>query len=186
MKKYSVFFLILAMLFGVVSCKDSKKDKEDYSFKMSRVNLNGARYLALGTKEGAKDDENGGYLYSVDDEGNLQIMAYEYDCENGGVATELKRNLTIQITQMIPVGDVYIWLMGCRYQCDDYSGFSEDMTSRIRGTVEHSWLFQSFRLLPIDLTNNRPFHVRFGYRFVVYHVSHHIVVVLQHRYIHVQ
>lgn len=139
MKKYSVFFLILAMLFGVVSCKDSKKDKEDYSFKMSRVNLNGARYLALGTKEGAKDDENGGYLYSVDDEGNLQIMAYEYDCENGGVATELKRNLTIQITQMIPVGDVYIWLMGCRYQCDDYSGFSEDMTSRIRGTVEHSW-----------------------------------------------
>ena len=131
--------LIFAILLCVVSCRDNKKDNKDYSFKMSKVNLSGARYLALGSQGGAKDGETTGFLYGIDDEGNLQLMAYEYDCDDNGVATELRRNLTIQITQMIPVGDVYIWLMGCRYQCDDYSGFSDGMADRIRGTVEHSW-----------------------------------------------
>ena len=138
MKKLLGVFIILALVFGVVSCKKNKNGG-DASFKMSRVNLNGARYLALANKEGAKDGENGGFLYSVDEEGNLQIMAYEYDCDDSGIASELSRSLTIQITAMIPVGDVYIWLMGCRYQCNDYSGFSNDMADRIRGTVEHSW-----------------------------------------------
>ena len=138
MKKLLGVFIILALVFGVVSCKKNKGGK-DSSFKMRGVNLNGARYLALANKEGAKDGETGGFLYSVDENGNLQIMAYEYDCDDSGIASELKRNLTIQITAMIPVGDVYIWLMGCRYQCNDYSGFSDDMADRIRGTVEHSW-----------------------------------------------
>ena len=129
MKKLLGVFIILALVFGVVSCKKNKNGG-DASFKMSRVNLNGARYLALANKEAAKDGENGGFLYSVDDEGNLQIMAYEYDCDDSGIASELKRSLTIQITAMIPVGDVYIWLMGCRYQCNDYSGFSDDMAAR--------------------------------------------------------
>ena len=138
MKKLLGVFIILALVFGVVSCKKNKNGG-DASFKMSRVNLNGARYLALANKEGAKDGETGGFLYSVDENGNLQIMAYEYDCDDSGIASELRRSLTIQITQMIPVGDVYIWLMGCRYQCNDYSGFSDDMADRIRGTVDHSW-----------------------------------------------
>lgn len=137
MKKLLGVFIILALVLGGVSCKNKKGG--DSSFKMSKVNLNGARYLALGAKDGARDGESGGFLYSVDNEGNLQIIAYEYDCDDSGIASELSRNLTIQITQMIPVGDVYIWLMGCRYMCDDYSGFSDDMADRIRGTVEHSW-----------------------------------------------
>lgn len=138
MKKLLGVFIILALVFGVVSCKKNKNGG-DASFKMSRVNLNGARYLALANKEGAKDGETGGFLYSVDENGNLQIMAYEYDCDDSGIASELRRSLTIQITAMIPVGDVYIWLMGCRYQCNDYSGFSDDMADRIRGMVDHSW-----------------------------------------------
>ena len=133
MKKLLGVFIILALVLGGVSCKNKKGG--DSSFKMSKVNLNGARYLALGAKDGARDGESGGFLYSVDNEGNLQIIAYEYDCDDSGIASELSRNLTIQITQMIPVGDVYIWLMGCRYMCDDYSGFSDDMADRIRGTV---------------------------------------------------
>jgi len=138
MKKLLGVFIILALVFGVVSCKKNKNGG-DASFKMSRVNFNGARYLALANKEGAKDGETGGFLYSVDENGNLQIMAYEYDCDDSGIASELRRSLTIQITAMIPVGDVYIWLMGCRYQCNDYSGFSDDMADRIRGMVDHSW-----------------------------------------------
>ena len=100
--------MILALVF-TVSCKKKDNDK-NYSFKMSKVNLNGAKYLALGAKDGAKDGESGGFLYSVDDNGNLQIMAYEYECDDSGVASELKQNLTVIITAMIPVGDVYIWL----------------------------------------------------------------------------
>ena len=139
MKKLLGVFIILSLVFGSVSCDKDSDGGGSSSFKMSKVNLSGARYLALGNKDGAKDGEEGGFLYSVDDEGNLQLMAYEYDCDDNGIATELKRSLTIQITQMIPVGDVYIWLMGCRYQCNDYSGFSNDMADRIRGAVEHSW-----------------------------------------------
>ncbi len=137
MRKLFGIIMILALVF-TVSCKKNKHDG-DYSFKINKVNLNGAKYLALGAKEGSKDDETGGFLYSVDDEGNLSIVAYEYDCDDSGVATDLKQNLTVSITAMIPVGDIYIWLMGCRYQCNNYSAFGEDMQDRIRGMVEHSW-----------------------------------------------
>lgn len=137
MKKLFGFLMILALVF-TVSCKKKDNDK-NYSFKMSKVNLNGAKYLALGAKEGSKDGESGGFLYSVDDNGNLQIMAYEYECDDSGVASELKQNLTVSITAMIPVGDVYIWLMGCRYQCNNYDAFSQSMQDNIRGIVEHSW-----------------------------------------------
>ena len=63
MKKLLGVFIILTLVFGVVSCKKNKGG--DASFKMSRVNLNGARYLALANKEGAKDGENGGFLSSA-------------------------------------------------------------------------------------------------------------------------
>lgn len=138
MKKFSGIFIVLAMLLSVVSCSDKKKDNESYSFKINKVNLSGAKYLALGAKDGVKDGESA-FLYSIDEYGNMQIVAYQYECDDNGVATELSRNLTVSITQMIPVGDMYIWLMGCRYQCDDYSGFNDDMANRIRGMVEHSW-----------------------------------------------
>lgn len=140
MKKLFGFLMILALVFSI-SCKKNKKDGggSDYSFKINKVNLNGAKYLALGAKEGSKDGETGGFLYSVDEEGNLSVVAYDYECSDGGVASELKQNLTVSITAMIPVGDIYIWLMGCRYQCNNYGAFSEDMQDRIRGMVDHSW-----------------------------------------------
>lgn len=140
MKKLSVVLMVMTMLLGVVSCKDKKSDNASHSFKMNGVNLNGARYLALGATDAAKDgEETSSFLYSIDNEGNMQVVAYQYECDDNGVASELSRNLTVSITQMIPVGDIYIWLMGCRYQCDDYSGFNDDMANRIRGMVEHSW-----------------------------------------------
>ena len=106
MKKLLGVLMILSLFLGGVSCKKDSDGGGSSSFKMSKVNLNGARYLALGAKDGAKDGESGGFLYSVDENGNLQIMAYEYDCDDSGIASELKRSLTIQITAMIPVGDV--------------------------------------------------------------------------------
>lgn len=130
-------FCMAALAAFVVACSD--KDRF-HNFKMDRVNLNGANYLALAggqsnTKDGVGSQQ---YLYSVDENGNLSVVAYEYQCDDDGVATELSRNLTLTINQMVPVGDKYIWLVGCRYECDDYSGFSESMQDAIRGMVNHS------------------------------------------------
>lgn len=138
MKRFSRMLCLMTMAVLVASCSDD--DDHFYKFKMDRVNLGDSRYLALaGTGSGTKGD--GGsqqYLYSVDDEGNMQVVAYEYQCDDNGVATQLSRNLTLMINQIVPVGDRYIWLVGCRYECDDYSGFSESMQDAIRGLVNHS------------------------------------------------
>ena len=142
MKKLLSIIAIMTMFLFVVSCSskdDAGSSGGGHSFKMSGVNLNGARYLALGAQNNAKDGDSSYFLYTVDDEGNMNVVAYQYECDDNGVASELSRNLTVSITSMVPVGDIYIWLMGCRYQCDDYSGFSDDMADRIRGMVDHSW-----------------------------------------------
>ena len=136
MKKLFRILCISALVVLMVSCKD---DNKFYKFKMNSVNLNGVKYLALANHGGAKEDGSSqSYLYSIDEQGNMQVVAYEYQCDDDGVATELSRNLTISITQVVPVGDKYIWLVGCRYECDDYSGFSESMQDNIRGMVDHS------------------------------------------------
>ncbi len=135
MKNLFRILCISALVVLMVSCKD---DNKNYQFKMNRVDLSGAKYLALGGQGGSKAESSQSYLYSIDENGNMQIVAYEYQCDDDGVATELSRNLTISITQVVPVGDKYIWLVGCRYHCDDYSGFSESMQDNIRGLVNHS------------------------------------------------
>ena len=127
----------MVMVFLLISCEN---ENHFYKFKMDRVNLNGASYLALAVgQNGAKGNGSSQqYLYSVDGEGNMSVVAYEYQCDDNGVATELSRNLTLTVNQMVPVGDKYIWLVGCRYECDDYSGFSESMQDAIRDMVNHS------------------------------------------------
>ncbi len=134
MKNLFRILCITALVVLLASCNDDK----NYQFKMNRVNLDGAKYLALAGQGGSKIESSQSYLYSIDENGNMQIVAYEYQCDDDGVATELSRNLTISITQVVPVGDKYVWLVGCRYQCDDYSGFSESMQDNIRGLVDHS------------------------------------------------
>ena len=137
MKMFSRLLCLMLLAVLTASCSD---DDHNYKFKMDRINLGNSRYLALagagGNTKGAGGSQQ--YLYSVDNEGNMQVVAYEYQCDDNGVATELSRNLTLIINQMVPVGDRYIWLVGCRYECDDYSGFSESMQDAIRGLVNHS------------------------------------------------
>lgn len=136
MKKMLRFVYLAALVVLMVSCKD---DDKFHKFKMNSIDLDGVKYLALASHGGTKvDGGSQSYLYSVDEQGNMQVVAYEYQCDDDGVATELSRNLTISITQVVPVGDKYIWLVGCRYECDDYSGFSESMQDNIRGLVDHS------------------------------------------------
>ena len=128
--------LVATLMFTLSACK---KDKGDAAFKLDGINLSGVKYLALGSKGGnAKGQDTQQMLYSIDENGNMQLVAYNYQCDDDGLVTEIQRNIGITITQIVPVGDRYIWLVGCRYYCDDYSGFSESMQDRIRGMVQHS------------------------------------------------
>lgn len=134
MKNILRLSLIVLLVCSTAGCK--KELDADYS--ISRINLHGVKYLALGA---ANSDTKGGsqsMLYSIDENGNMQLVAYEYDCDEEGLVTELSRNIGITVNQIVPVGDKYIWLVGCRYVCNDYSGFSESMQRRIRGMVDHS------------------------------------------------
>lgn len=126
------------LLLSVGACK---KDKEaDGSFRIDSINLSGVKYLALGShgNGNTKSEDHQQMLYSIDENGNMQIVAYNYQCDDDGLVTEISRNIGLTITQIVPVGDRYIWLVGCRYYCNDYSGFSESMQDRIRGMVQHS------------------------------------------------
>lgn len=136
MKKiFSIVSFSLLMLL-MVSCKD---DNKIYRFSINGINTSGIKYLTIASESGSNSKSSSQYyLYSIDENGDMNIVAYEYQCEDDGTATELSRNLTLVINQIVLVGDNYIWLVGCRYQCDDYSGFSESMQDNIRGIVRHS------------------------------------------------
>lgn len=135
MKKILRFLCVSAILLLVVACS---KDDKDAAFNIAGVNLHGVKYLALGSGNNAKGEDVQQMLYSIDESGNMQLVAYNYQCDDDGLETEISRNIGISINQMVPVGDNYIWLVGCRYVCNDYSGFSESMQDRIRGMVRHS------------------------------------------------
>ena len=138
MKTRNIFSLLLVtvLVFTLSACK---KDKGDAAFKLDGINLNGVKYLALGSNGGnAKGQDTQQMLYSIDESGNMQLVAYNYQCDDEGLVTEIQRNIGITVCQAVPVGEKYIWLVGCRYYCDDYSGFSESMQDRIRGMVDHS------------------------------------------------
>ena len=138
MKNIIKALCITMLLLSVVACK---KDKEaDGAFRIDGINLKGVKYLALGShgSGNAKGEDHQQMLYSIDENGNMQIVAYNYLCDDDGLVSEISRNIGLTITQIVPVGDRYIWLVGCRYYCNDYSGFSESMQDRIRGMVQHS------------------------------------------------
>ena len=138
-----IFAIVLAAM--VLTFPSCNKDKKDGKFNISSINLTGVKYLAIGSQPGnAKGGEtkDGAHvqsmLYSIDENGDMQVVAYQYDCDEEGLVTELSRNIGLTICQAVPVGEKYIWLVGCRYYCNDYSGFSESMQNRIRDLVRHS------------------------------------------------
>jgi len=143
MRKLSKTLIVTLLTIVTMVCTSCNDRGDDSSFSLAGINLSGVKYLALGSqgsnaKDGEEDMSSQSMLYSIDEEGNMQLVAYEYDCDEEGLVTEISRNITISINQIAPVGDNYIWLVGCRYICEDYSGFSESMQDRIRGMVNHS------------------------------------------------
>ena len=144
---------MIAMLF-LVSCKDEPSSSSKLTFK--GVNLNNAKALALvqegngGSKaprrmpadEGEKPQTK--FLYTVDEEGNMNAAIFYF---NEADSTMDTKALRLSIENIFAVGDDYLWLYGCQYDCDDLDLLPE----KARKYVQEQ----------IDASRNRPGHYNY-------------------------
>ncbi len=144
---------MIAMLF-LVSCKDEPSSSSKLTFK--GVNLNNAKALALvqegngGSKAPRKMPADEGekpqtkFLYTVDEEGNMSAAIFYF---NEVDSTTNTKALRLSIENIFSVGDDYLWLYGCQYDCDDLDLLPE----KARKYVQEQ----------IDASRNRPGHYNY-------------------------
>ena len=144
---------MIAMLF-FVSCEDEPSSSSKLTFK--GVNLNNAKALALvqegngGSKAPRKMPADEGekpqtkFLYTVDEEGNMNAAIFYF---NEVDSTTNTKALRLSIENIFAVGDDYLWLYGCQYDCDDLDLLPE----KARKYVQEQ----------IDASRNRPGHFNY-------------------------
>ena len=144
---------MIAMLF-LVSCQDEPSSSSKLTFK--GVNLNNAKALALVQEgngsanaprrmradEGEKPQTK--FLYTVDENGNMSAAIFYF---NEVDSTTNTKALRLSIENIFSVGDDYLWLYGCQYDCDDIDA----LPSRARKYVQEQ----------IDASRNRPGHFNY-------------------------
>ena len=135
---------MIAMLF-LVSCKDEPSLSKKLTFK--GVNLNNAKALALvqeGTSpakaprrmpadEGEKPQTK--FLYTVDEEGNMNAAIFYF---NEVDSTTNTKALRLSIENIFAVGDDYLWLYGCQYDCDDLDLLPEEARKYVQEQIDAS------------------------------------------------
>ncbi|MBQ9297299.1 MAG: hypothetical protein IJ204_08925 [Paludibacteraceae bacterium] len=146
---------MIAMLF-LVSCQDEPSSSSKLTFK--GVDLSNAKALAL-VQEGGNaanaprrlradgqdpDEPTHKFLYTVDEDGNMHVAIFYFNEVDSTMDTKALR---LSIENIFAVGDDYLWLYGCQYDCDDLSA----LPSGARGYVEHE----------IEASRNRPGHFNF-------------------------
>ena len=144
---------MIAMLF-LVSCEDEPSSSSKLTFK--GVNLNNAKALALvqegngGSKAPRKMPADEGekpqtkFLYTVDEEGNMNAAIFYF---NEVDSTTNTKALRLSIENIFAVGDDYLWLYGCQYDCDDLDLLPEKA---------HKYVQEQ-----IDASRNRPGHFNY-------------------------
>ena len=144
---------MIAMLF-LVSCEDEPSSSSKLTFK--GVNLNNAKALALvqegngGSKAPRKMPADEGekpqtkFLYTVDENGNMNAAIFYF---NEVDSTTNTKALRLSIENIFAVGDDYLWLYGCQYDCDDLDLLPE----KARKYVQEQ----------IDASRNRPGHFNY-------------------------
>ena len=144
---------MIAMLF-LVSCQDEPSSSSKLTFK--GVNLNNAKALALvqegngGSKAPRKMPADEGekpqtkFLYTVDEEGNMNAAIFYF---NEVDSTTNTKALRLSIENIFAVGDDYLWLYGCQYDCNDLDLLPE----KARKYVQEQ----------IDASRNRPGHFNY-------------------------
>lgn len=156
MRKNSLLALgigMIALLF-LVSCQNEPSSGSKMTFK--GVNLNNAKALALvhegnGSSkaprkmfadEGEKPQTK--FLYTVDEDGNMNAAIFYF---NEVDSTTNTKALRLSIENIFAVGDDYLWLYGCQYDCDDM----EALPSNVRKYVQEQ----------IDASRTRPGHFNY-------------------------
>ena len=135
---------MIAMLF-LVSCKDEPSSSSKLTFK--GVNLHNAKALALvqegngGSKAPRKMPADEGekpqtkFLYTVDEEGNMNAAIFYF---NEVDSTTNTKALRLSIENIFAVGDDYLWLYGCQYDCDDLDLLPEKARKYVQEQIEAS------------------------------------------------
>lgn len=146
---------MIAMLF-LVSCKDEPSLSKKLTFK--GVDLSNAKALAL-VQEGGNaanaprrlradgqdpDEPTHKFLYTVDEDGNMHAAIFYF---NEADSTMDTKALRLSIENIFAVGDDYLWLYGCQYDCDDLDLLPE----KARKYVQEQ----------IDASRNRPGHYNY-------------------------
>ncbi len=156
-KLHSALGIIVCAMLFLVSCQDEPSSgKGKMTFK--GVDLSNAKALAL-VQEGGnaanaprrlradgqdQDEPTHKFLYTVDEDGNMHVAIFYFNEVDSTMDTKALR---LSIENIFAVGDDYLWLYGCQYDCDDLSA----LPSGARDYVEHE----------IEASRNRPGHFNF-------------------------
>lgn len=137
---------MIAMLF-LVSCQDEPSSSSKLTFK--GVNLNNAKALAL-VQEGGNaanaprrlradgqdpDEPTHKFLYTVDEDGNMHAAIFYF---NEADSTMDTKALRLSIENIFAVGDNYLWLYGCQYDCDDLDLLPEKARKYVQEQIDAS------------------------------------------------
>lgn len=137
---------IIAMLF-LVSCKDEPSLSKKLTFK--GVDLSNAKALAL-VQEGGNaanaprrlradgqdpDEPTHKFLYTVDEDGNMHAAIFYF---NEADSTMDTKALRLSIENIFAVGDNYLWLYGCQYDCDDLDLLPEKARKYVQEQIDAS------------------------------------------------
>lgn len=137
---------IIAMLF-LVSCKDEPSLSKKLTFK--GVDLSNAKALAL-VQEGGNaanaprrlradgqdpDEPTHKFLYTVDEDGNMHAAIFYF---NEADSTMDTKALRLSIENIFAVGDDYLWLYGCQYDCDDLDLLPEKARKYVQEQIDAS------------------------------------------------
>lgn len=137
---------IIAMLF-LVSCKDEPSLSKKLTFK--GVDLSNAKALAL-VQEGGNaanaprrlradgqdpDEPTHKFLYTVDEDGNMHAAIFYF---NEVDSTTNTKALRLSIENIFAVGDDYLWLYGCQYDCDDLDLLPEKARKYVQEQIDAS------------------------------------------------
>ncbi len=137
---------MIAMLF-LVSCKDEPSLSKKLTFK--GVDLSNAKALAL-VQEGGNaanaprrlradgqdpDEPTHKFLYTVDEDGNMHAAIFYF---NEADSTMDTKALRLSIEKIFAVGDNYLWLYGCQYDCDDLDLLPEKARKYVQEQIDAS------------------------------------------------
>jgi len=109
-----------------------------HGFEFKKMNLNGVKVLALATDESSSKDGEivQAPLYSVSDDGTLVEIEYTIEVRGTGDAVEyVKANCRLAMKYVYRIGDDWLRLYDCKYECPGLEEMSPSMQELIQRKI---------------------------------------------------